>query len=153
MLWLIDVDDTLSRPSPARLARLKGRDHKCLAGATRQEIDAFMDPQILDVDEPTPFCDNILQRTKKEHRMFFTGRCENLRPVTVAWLERRGWESPAGLMRPDDWIHHTTAAAKLEMLKRAGICGPAVVIDDDVNVRAVVREHFPRFCVFPPEDI
>jgi hypothetical protein len=146
-LWLIDVDGTLSAPSMGRLALLGDRDPNCLADASPHVIDAFMRPELVADDGPTPWCQAIVDMSTDGRRFFLSGRCEALRGVTVQWLARHGWPDAHGYLRPDNCKAATSISWKLfvlSMIDRQIGLHDAILIDDDAELLRIASDVYRK---------
>lgn len=128
---IIDIDGTL--------ADCRHRLHHVLPGAKR-DWDAFF--AAMDQDGLIePVADVVRQMSRDSKIVLCSGRPENYRDVTEAWLDRNGISRDALYMRPagDTRADHIIKAQILDGIKADGF-EPFIVIDDRQSVVDMWRE-------------
>lgn len=136
---ILDIDGTLSKTT--------GRE-RYLEGFPKN-WDAFYDA--VDTDVPIDgSLDGVRYiSTAVRDVVYLTGRAERCRDKTFAWLRRHGYPSGFVHMRPD---HDFRSAVNFKMDVVRGWdldLSKILVVDDDVNVVAALRQHGVRCLVAP----
>lgn len=122
---LVDLDGTIARVSPSRLALLKeGRP---------TDLSAFYADDFN--DQPIEETVELVKHLHRKYRIVYcTSRSERVRTKTLNWLEKHDLpHNPTRLlMRPDDDERHTVEV-KPDLVKRYGIRlnEIAFVLEDD----------------------
>lgn len=129
---IIDIDGTL--------ADCRHRLHHVLPGRKR-DWEAFFGE--MDDDEPIwPVCEVVRHLALESRIVLCSGRPENYRAVTEAWLDRNGVQRDALYMRPagDTRPDHIVKAQILDGIKADGY-EPFIVIDDRQSVVDMWRDR------------